>query len=68
MISNEFKYQNTHQDFVSLLTDLVESKKILREDLLDPFPTQAVPFPVLITPLPANIFPNRLHLMYLIAY
>ena len=35
-------------------------KKILNEDLLDPKPTLPVRSPGLITPLPANIFPNRL--------
>ena len=31
---------------------------LLTEDVLDPLPTLAVPFPALITPLPANIFIN----------
>ena len=36
------------------------NEDLLIEDLLDPWPTLAVPSPALITPLPANIFPNRL--------
>ena len=46
--------------FQSLLKDVVESKKILSEDLLNPQPTLAVPFPALTNPLPTNIFPNKL--------
>ena len=33
---------------------------LLDEDPLDPLPTLTVLSPALITPLPANIFPNRL--------
>ena len=32
----------------------------LSEDILDPYPAITVPSPSLITPLSANIFPNRL--------
>ena len=39
---------------------LWNQKKILNEDPLGPQPNLAVPFPALITPLPANIFSNRL--------
>ena len=40
--------------------DGVKSKFFLSEDFLDPYPTLAVPSPALITPLPANTFPDRL--------
>ena len=36
------------------------NEDLLIEDPLDPWLTLAVPSPSLITPLPANIFPNRL--------
>ena len=35
-------------------------KDVLNEDLLDPYPTLAVPSPALISSLPADIFTNRL--------
>ena len=38
----------------------MESKIFLSEDFLDLYPTLAVPSPAHITPLPDNIFPNRL--------
>ena len=34
-------------------------KCFLTDDLLDPWPTLTVPSPAIMTPLPANIFPNR---------
>ena len=36
------------------------NQRSLSEDLLDPWPALTVPSPALITPLPANIFTNRL--------
>ena len=55
-------YQANYLDntfvFQSFLMDGAESKNFLSEDFLDS--TLALPSPALITPLPANIFSNRL--------